>query len=101
MNEDKTVAEFYVETDWEYPDLCIQEDPKTQRVYIYDRGMHLTGLCIDMQNWTVLYRIPHMGGYLDTTDEIISCREDRSSFVLYPLYSWEDLADWAREDVLK
>ena len=101
ISEDKTVAEYYVETDWEYPDLCIQEDPKTQRVYIYDRGMHLTGLCIDMQNWTVLYRIPHMGGYLDTTDEIISCREDRSSFILYPLYSWEDLADWAREDVLK
>ena len=64
-------------------------DREQNRLYLMDYASWMTGLCIDTENWEILYTIPGLRGVLNNGTLIVQDSDNR--LVQYPVYSMEDL----------
>lgn len=69
------------------------EDPEHHRLYLFDTGSSMTGICIDTASWEKLYEIPKLRAVLGNGTCILAnpSAHAGSHLVMYPSYSLEEM----------
>ncbi len=86
----ETVFSYVSETGSGYSDIQFSVDEDRGLLYLMDANYRMTGLCVDTEEWEILYEIPALKCVLGGSGTVI-VQEGYGALAQYPAYSREEL----------
>lgn len=91
----EVLGRYHLEGTW--PTLAYWVDEAGGMLYVCSSHMRMTGLCIDLSDWSVRFTVPSMMGYLPASNSVLR-RDDSGQLLLrYPVYDTRELIQWGEE----
>ncbi|MGN0353608.1 MAG: hypothetical protein ACI4EI_00865, partial [Muricoprocola sp.] len=95
IEDGQTVYQYVTNDDSSYTNLVVQEDPDTDRIYLFDNEHNMNAVCIDTESWTEMDEIEGLRGVLRRDTFIV--QDGYSELQLHHRYDLEVLMQKAQE----